>query len=88
MGLHDVRLAHIANPEHETQVSIALADDCVAAEEQGLSTFLGAGQFGEHDAHHEGLYHHSHYALQTHHEYCLWTLLSRVSRAVPETPVP
>jgi hypothetical protein len=85
MGLNDMRLPHVSHPEQEAQMTVSLTNDGVAAEEKRLRPFLGARQLGEHDAHHEGLYHHSNYTLQTHNEDCLWTLLSRMSRPVPAT---
>ncbi|KAJ8892246.1 hypothetical protein PR048_004826 [Dryococelus australis] len=80
--LHDVRLAHVADAEHEAEEPVPLADDGVPAEEQCLRALLRARQLGEHDADHEGLYHNSGDALQAHHEDGLGALLCSVSRPV------
>jgi len=42
MGLDDVRLAHVAHPEHQTWHSIPVADHRIPGEEQCLGTLLGA----------------------------------------------
>ena len=55
VGGDDVRLAHIADAEHEAQLAVALVDDGVAAEEQRLRPHLGPRQLREDHAHHVGL---------------------------------
>jgi hypothetical protein len=75
----DVRLAHVADAEHEAQLAVALADDGAAAEQQRLRPLLGPRHLGEHDAHHERLDHHARDALQAHDEDRLGTLLRRRS---------
>ena len=55
-GADYVRLAHVADAEHEAQLAVPLANDGVAAKQQRLRSHLGARQFREHHAHHEGLH--------------------------------
>lgn len=78
MRLDDVRLAHIADAEHQAQDTVPLADYRVSAEQQRLRAFLRPGQLGKHHAHHERLDHDAHDALQAHDEYRLGTLLRGV----------
>lgn len=78
MRLDDVALAHVAHPEHETQLAVPLTDDRVSAEQQGLCALLGSGELGEHHTHHERLYHHTRDTLQTHDEYRGGALILRV----------
>jgi hypothetical protein len=83
MSLHDMRLAHVPYTEHETKMAVPLAYNGIATEEQRLSALFGTGQFGKHYAHHEGLYHDTHYALETHDEDGFWTLLGGVPGPIP-----
>ena len=73
-----MRLPHVSHSEQEAQLAIPLVDDGVPAEQQRLRALLGTGQFGEHDADHERLYHDADDALQAQHEYRLGTFLRRV----------
>lgn len=51
MGLDDVGLAHVPDPEHEAVEAIALGDDRVSAEEKSLRPLLRPRQLRKHNTH-------------------------------------
>ena len=83
-GSDDVGLAHVSDAEEEAELSVALANDGVAAEEQRLRPHLGPRQFGEDHAHHERLDHDADDALDAHDEDGFRTLFRRVASAVAD----
>jgi hypothetical protein len=84
VGANDVRLPHVAHPEHEAQVAVALANHRVLGEQQGLGSMLWTGHLGEHDADHEGLDHDAVDGLEAHDEDRLGALLGGGSHAIAD----
>ena len=83
-GADDVRLAHVSDAEEKAELSVALANDGVATEEQRLRPHLGARQLREDHAHHESLDHDTDDALDAHDENGFRTLFRRVASAVAD----
>ena len=84
VGLHDLRLAHVAHAEEQAQVSVLLADAGALAEHEGLGPLLGPRQFGEHDARHQGLADDPEARLEHHQRDSFGARLCRVPRPVAD----
>lgn len=74
----------VAHSEHQTQLAIALGDDRILAEHEGLGSLLGLGHLDEHAAYKESIHNGAQQRLEQEEDDALRTLLSDVPEAIAD----
>ena len=76
--------SHVADPENQAELLVPFADDGVSAEHDGFGPLIRRGEFGENEAHHEGLNEASDDALSGHDDHGLGAGRGRLAAAVAD----